>query len=149
MEEDPDAPDLVPLAGEGRVREKVVELVLPRAETLMREAPREVLPWLLGARLYRAQVAAELLDRTRVVGALHDWLQRAQVAELARCLTALGTSLDEGMTDDFVLQLTQRLKEDPSDEFPDDRVSSSIWGGVGCERVACGLGAGAVGNAAS
>ncbi|MGK9463721.1 hypothetical protein ACSLFT_27400 [Streptomyces sp. G6] len=114
IEEDPDAPDLVPLAGGGRVREKVVELVLPRVETLMREAPREVLPWLLGARVYRAQVAAELLDRTRVGGALHDWLQRAQVAELARCLTALGTSLDEGMADDFVLQLTQRLKEDPS-----------------------------------
>ncbi|MEU7112720.1 hypothetical protein [Streptomyces sp. NPDC046182] len=114
IEEDPEAPDLVPPPSERRVREKVVELVRPGVETLMREAPREVLPWLLGARLYHAQVAAELLDHTRVGGALHDWLQRAQVDELARCLTALGSSLDEEMTDDCVRQLTQGLKEDPS-----------------------------------
>ncbi len=114
IEEDADAPDLIPLAGDRRVREKVVELVLPRVETLMRETPREVLPWLLGARLYRAQVATDLLDRTHAGGALQDWLLRAQVAELARCLTALDTSLDEGMTDEFVPQLTQRLKENPS-----------------------------------
>ncbi|WP_107424271.1 hypothetical protein [Kitasatospora albolonga] len=114
IEEDPEEPDLVPRAGERRVREKVVELVRHRVGTLMREAPHEVLLWLLGARLYRAQVAADLLDLTRADGVLHDWLQRAQVVELARCLTALGTSLDEATADDFVLQLTQRLKEDPA-----------------------------------
>ncbi|MEV6358486.1 hypothetical protein [Streptomyces hydrogenans] len=114
FDEDPDHPDLVPRASERRLREKIVALVRPEFERLMREVPRDVLPWLLGARLYHAQVAAELLDRTRDDGALQDWLQRAQPGELARCLTALSSSLDEGMTGDFVRQLTQRLKEDPS-----------------------------------
>ncbi|MCQ6554841.1 hypothetical protein NPS70_16815 [Streptomyces sp. C10-9-1] len=113
IEEDPDAPDLVPLASEGRVHAKAVDLVLPGVEEAMRWAPREALAWLLGARLYRAWVAAELVDRTRA-GALDDWLQGAQAAELARCLTALGSSLDETTTGDFVRQFTNRLTEDPS-----------------------------------
>ncbi|MFF4873288.1 hypothetical protein [Streptomyces sp. NPDC000961] len=114
IEEDHKDPDLVPSPSERRVREKVVELVRPEFERLMREAPHDVLPWLLGARLYHAQVAAELLDRTRAGGALQDWLRRARADELARCLTALGSSLDEGMATDFVGQLVQRLGEDPS-----------------------------------
>ncbi|MBT2425836.1 hypothetical protein J7F02_09140 [Streptomyces sp. ISL-112] len=113
IEEDPDVPDLVPLAGEGRVRAKVVDLVLPGVEKAMRDTPREVPPWLLGARLYRAWVAAELVDRTRA-DALDHWLWGAQAAELARCLTVLGSSLDERTTGDFVLQFTNRLGEDPS-----------------------------------
>ncbi|MFJ1809140.1 MULTISPECIES: hypothetical protein [unclassified Streptomyces] len=114
LEEDPDEPDLIPSVGERRVMSKVVELVLPRVEALMRQAPRDVLPRLLGARLYRARVAAELLDHTRRSGALDDWLQGAQATELARGLTALGSSLNEEITEDFILKFVQRLKEDPS-----------------------------------
>ncbi|UOB11879.1 hypothetical protein MQE23_23685 [Streptomyces sp. HP-A2021] len=114
LEDDPDEPDLIPSVSEGRMLSKVVELLLPSVEALMRQAPREVLPRLLGARLYRARVAAELLSHTRHSGALDDWLQGAQVAELAHGLTALGSSLNEEIAEDFILKFTQRLKEDPS-----------------------------------
>ncbi|MGW1783421.1 hypothetical protein ACWCQQ_30430 [Streptomyces sp. NPDC002143] len=111
--DDRDEPDRVPVPGEHRLRAEVVERLQPRVEELMRHESREVLTWLLGARLYHARVAAELLDRTRD-GAFADWLAGAQAAELARCLTALGSSLSEEIAGDVILEFTKRLEDDPS-----------------------------------
>lgn len=111
--DDREEPERVPVPGEERLRAEVVERLLPRLETLMRHARGEVLPRLLGARLYRAQVAAEILERTRH-GAFAQWLGTAQAAELARCLTALGTSLSEEIAGDVIREFTNRLKDEPS-----------------------------------
>ncbi|MEV1067703.1 hypothetical protein [Streptomyces sp. NPDC050263] len=111
--DDRDEPERVPVPGEDRLRAEVVDRLTPRGEELMRHESREVLTWLLGARLYRARVAAELLDRTRD-GAFADWLAGAPAGELARCLTALGSSLSEKIAGDVVLEFTKRLEDAPS-----------------------------------
>ncbi|MFG2574540.1 hypothetical protein [Streptomyces sp. NPDC048481] len=111
--DDREEPERVPVPGEERLRAEVVERLLPRFETLMRHERGEVLPRLLGARLYRAQVAAEILERTRH-GAFTQWLGKARAAELARCLTALGTSLSEEIARDVIREFTHRLKDEPS-----------------------------------
>ncbi|MGW2045077.1 hypothetical protein ACWCPF_07820 [Streptomyces sp. NPDC001858] len=111
--DDRDEPARVPRPGEDRLRDEVVARLRPRFEELMRHDSREVLPRLLGARLYRPQVAAELLRRTRD-GAFADWIAGARAAELARCLTALSNSLSEEIADDVVLEFVKRLRDDPS-----------------------------------
>ncbi|MER6783706.1 hypothetical protein ABT330_03425 [Streptomyces sp. NPDC000658] len=111
--DDRDEPERVPVPGEERLRAEIVERLLPRFEALMRSESPEVLPRLLGARLYRAQVAADLLERTRH-GAFAHWLHEAGAAGLARCLTALGTSLSEAIAGDVIREFTNRLKDEPS-----------------------------------
>ncbi|MEU4873845.1 hypothetical protein [Streptomyces sp. NPDC021608] len=112
-DDDRDEPERVPVPGEERLRAEIVGRLLPGFEALMRARSPEVLPRLLGARLYRAQVAAELLDRTRR-GAFAEWCENAGAAELARCLTALGTSLSETIAGDVIQEFTNRLKDEPS-----------------------------------
>ncbi|MER6413498.1 hypothetical protein ABT273_20755 [Streptomyces humidus] len=111
--DDREEPDQVPVPGPERLREQVVERLLPRIEALMRHERGEVLPRLLGARLYHAEVAAELLKRTHH-GAFAEWLSRAQAAELARCLSALGNSLSEDIGKDVILEFTKRLEDEPA-----------------------------------